>query len=304
MRKSKSYALGATCVALLLVALASAAVQHDGVTFYIANAIGGSEVTYLRKGETLYLYATAPQPGVTLDLEVWLYFPPASGIAPERLFKGRMNLAGTVLITRRPISDNDPEGDYAVRINVRDPNTGDTRDLTIPFSVRSPIPWELIAAGAVIALVAAGGFIAIRRRAAAQAAALPPPSAPAQPLGVETQVVQPGTIRITAPSGETMMLTAILDAGTKSIPLAQLPQEFGRANFVDVAPREMINAISRRHFMIGYDYVRGTFYIQDLGSTNGTFVNGVDIRGKGPVPIKQGDVIEVPNAFQARFSVR
>jgi hypothetical protein len=80
----------------------------------------------------------------------------------------------------------------------------------------------------------------------------------------------------------------------------------GREDFAGMLPPDRLPYITRKvkggHFRI-VRYGRA-YYIQDLGSTNGTFVNGVDIRGKGPVPIKQGDVIEVPNAFQARFSVR
>jgi serine/threonine protein kinase len=104
-----------------------------------------------------------------------------------------------------------------------------------------------------------------------------------------------------APSVETMAPTALLQAADTLISITRLPREFGRADFVNVTPREMIKAISRRHFMIGYDYSQGTFYIQDLGSTNGTYVNGVDIRGKGLVPLKNGDRINVAGVLDLTF---
>jgi len=63
--------------------------------------------------------------------------------------------------------------------------------------------------------------------------------------------------------------------------------------------------VSRRarggHFQIIRQ--RGAYYIQDLGSTNGTYVNEVDIRGRGFVQLRNGDVISVPGAFQAVFRV-
>ena len=41
--------------------------------------------------------------------------------------------------------------------------------------------------------------------------------------------------------------------------------------------------VSRKHARISY--YDGKWYIQDLGSRNGTYIGGEDIRGKGPVPI-------------------
>ncbi len=41
--------------------------------------------------------------------------------------------------------------------------------------------------------------------------------------------------------------------------------------------------VSRRHARISY--FDGKWYIQDIGSRNGTYVKGEDIRGKGPIPI-------------------
>jgi len=59
--------------------------------------------------------------------------------------------------------------------------------------------------------------------------------------------------------------------------------EYGRQDFLDLDVAEYLK------------YDGGTLYIADLGSRNGTKVNGIDIRGKGWVPLKPGDVVEVAN---------
>jgi len=68
--------------------------------------------------------------------------------------------------------------------------------------------------------------------------------------------------------------------------------EYGRQDFLDL---DVAEYISRQHFALKYD--GGTLYIADLGSRNGTKLNGVDIRGKGWIPLKPGDVIEVANVI-------
>jgi hypothetical protein len=295
-------AIPAMAFAVLLLAVSiHAAVKVFNVTFYLANTPGGPEVTTFKKGDIVYVYASPPPEGTTLVIEVRLIYPPEAGRTPIVLLARRtVKLSGTTLLTTHTIQDTDPEGSYAIRILITDPATGDSRDVDLSFDVRSPIPWELIVPLIVVAAAGTAGFLIVRQRRSKQATlvqAAPPGLAPSP----ETQIAQQGTVTIRAPTGETMTLTAILQAGTQNIPITRLPQEFGRADFVNVAPREMINAISRRHFMIGYDYSQGTFYIQDLGSTNGTYVNGVDIRGKGLVPLKNGDRINVAGVLDLTF---
>jgi hypothetical protein len=133
--------------------------------------------------------------------------------------------------------------------------------------------------------------------------AVPPPSPSLQPPpGTVTRVVQPGTIAINPPSGGTITVSAWLQAPGGALPLTRLPQTFGRDDFRNLVAPHLLDTISRRHFTIGYDYVRSTFIVWDEGSTNGTYVNGVDIRGKGPVPLKYGDTIAPANAIQLRFA--
>ena len=77
----------------------------------------------------------------------------------------------------------------------------------------------------------------------------------------------------------------------------------GREDLASILPPEKLAYVTRRAKGGQFQIIRygNAFYIQDTGSTNGTYVNGVDIRGKGWVQLGNGDVISVPNAFQAIF---
>jgi pSer/pThr/pTyr-binding forkhead associated (FHA) protein len=43
------------------------------------------------------------------------------------------------------------------------------------------------------------------------------------------------------------------------------------------------------------------YYIEDLGSANGTHLNGKDISGQGPVGLDDGDIIEPAGAVHLKF---
>ncbi|ACB40097.1 FHA domain-containing protein [Pyrobaculum neutrophilum] len=69
---------------------------------------------------------------------------------------------------------------------------------------------------------------------------------------------------------------------------------YGREHFAWLGPAAMY--ISRRHFAL--KRAGGALYILDLGSTNGTYVNGVDIRGEGLVELYRGDVVNVAGVVE------
>lgn len=75
---------------------------------------------------------------------------------------------------------------------------------------------------------------------------------------------------------------------------------FGREVFAKLGvPKELLQYISRVHFAV---YRKGgRFYIEDLGSKNGTFLNGRPIAGLKPQPLKSGDVVTVANVLTLRF---
>lgn len=77
----------------------------------------------------------------------------------------------------------------------------------------------------------------------------------------------------------------------------------GREDLAGILPPDKLAYVTRKARGGQFQIIRygNAFYIQDPGSTNGTYVNGVDIRGRGWVQLKDGDVILVPNAFQVVF---
>lgn len=68
----------------------------------------------------------------------------------------------------------------------------------------------------------------------------------------------------------------------------------GRSDFSDLYFDD--EKISRRHFEISYK--KGNLYIRDLGTTNGTLVNGIEV--KIPRKLQPGDQIQ---AGETRFIV-
>lgn len=76
---------------------------------------------------------------------------------------------------------------------------------------------------------------------------------------------------------------------------------FGRRDFVGYVPEEDLAYISRRHFE-----VRGSregFFIRDLGSLNGTWVNGNKLERGDLVKLTNGSVIDVAEVVRLKFSI-
>ncbi len=283
-------------LAFLLTAIAAssflvvARVNLFGVDFYLTKGAVGPEEYVFHKGETVYVVASPPVTGKTLDVQIDLIYPPGSNRPPATLLgRTTVTLTSERILAYYKIQDVDLEGKYAIRVTAWEGNEMKQTDISFEVVARPAMPWEIIVPVVVVLLIGVLAIILLRK-----------PREAAKPQ-VETRVIQPGTFEVRAPSGETVTLAAYLQVGSKVIPLTQLPQVFGRDDFSDVAPPNLLSAISRRHFLIGYDYVQRTFYIEDLGSRNGTYVNGVDIRGKGMYPLKHGDVISPANVLKITF---
>ena len=78
---------------------------------------------------------------------------------------------------------------------------------------------------------------------------------------------------------------------------------FGRKDFEkDVSDDEKLLLISRNHFVI----TRGgnEFYIEDLNSTRGTKLNGIEIKGKGRQKLNAGSEITLPAGLKIKFTTK
>ncbi|MEM3905881.1 MAG: NosD domain-containing protein [Nitrososphaerota archaeon] len=97
---------------------------------------------------------------------------------------------------------------------------------------------------------------------------------------------------------------AMLKIGSKTMSISTFPQTFGRGDFNGVIPDELLPTIARAQFTIDYDFRQGTFVIWDEGSINGTFVNGIDIRLIGKLPLRNGDIISPAKVFDIEFIIK
>lgn len=177
-----------------------------------------------------------------------------------------------------------------------------------PTSMPTPLPWELIGIvgiGGAATLITLVAVLAFRKKPTPRTPPTPPPpTAPPQITSMQTTPPGRGEETIVMEraisSKETDMVLAILELSDgRIIPITSPRQIFGRTDFEKYVAADSLRYISRRHFMIYLE--PGGFFIEDLGSANGTIVNGSDIRGKGKVPLKSGDIIEVGGVIRLKF---
>jgi hypothetical protein len=64
-----------------------------------------------------------------------------------------------------------------------------------------------------------------------------------------------------------------------------------RANYPDI-PLDFDEAVSHRHAVLNID-VDQTLILRDIGSSNGTYVNGIEIKPMADVALKDGDVFNL-----------
>jgi hypothetical protein len=115
--------------------------------------------------------------------------------------------------------------------------------------------------------------------AAAPAATLPATSIPA------TTAVNPG-----------LAAKFVLPGGT-AMPVSGKP--LGRRDFQELIPAEKAGLVSRQHLQVTYE--NNGYHIEDLNSTNGTRLNGSEIRGSGRHTIASGDTVELAGALKLTF---
>jgi len=109
---------------------------------------------------------------------------------------------------------------------------------------------------------------------------------------------RPGTAAGTQ-AATAVALARLILADNSQIALTGGVKTLGRNDFQRVAPADRSSHISRSHLAIGYE--GGQFYIEDRNSTNGTRLNGSEIKATGRHWLKDGDQVDVGGATSFTF---
>jgi ribosomal protein L40E len=83
-------------------------------------------------------------------------------------------------------------------------------------------------------------------------------------------------------------------SGSFLLVFSEAKQHFGR-NYAPNATIANNRKISRDHFL--YYLLEGVAYLEDLGSTNGTKINGIALQKGVPTPLKEGDRVAIADAL-------
>jgi hypothetical protein len=114
-------------------------------------------------------------------------------------------------------------------------------------------------------------------------------AAPATVAGTES----PSTRPVDVPPAK-----LLLPDGTEML-LAGNNRSMGRQDFDKFLPSDKRSFISRQHINVWYENNR--YYIEDRSSTNGTRINGAEIKGNGRHELNDGDVIELAGKLSITF---
>lgn len=122
--------------------------------------------------------------------------------------------------------------------------------------------------------------------ASAPTVARTPASAPTltRPGGAPTMI--PSKARLVLPNGSDIRLPVSL-------------KRVGRGDFAATLSSDKADFISRYHVAISFE--NGVHFIEDLNSSNGTKINGIEIQGKGKQKLADGDKIEMAEAITLIF---
>jgi hypothetical protein len=139
------------------------------------------------------------------------------------------------------------------------------------------------------------GPLALIQRSAAAG-----PVISAKPLAMSHAMTR--TVEIETPPVARQALSLLLDLGDGVVvPLgADAPDgtlTFGRADDVDVRLEDP--SVSAHHAVIRYDAWKRVAWVTDLGSTNGTLVNGRAVRGE--TELAEGNVVTLGDATAFLF---
>jgi hypothetical protein len=119
----------------------------------------------------------------------------------------------------------------------------------------------------------------------------------ARPVVDQPVYVQPDTTFVP----QTVVFTGakLVAPDRGEIPVTSGTNCLGRTDFEKAVPAISVSLISRQHLQIKNEY--GRYFAEDCGSSNGTRLNGFEIKGKGWQELRDGDRIDVAGAANLTF---
>jgi len=90
----------------------------------------------------------------------------------------------------------------------------------------------------------------------------------------------------------------------------KVSKSFGREDFLNMGNSQELRFVTRKskggHFKIIMGIEKdgvNQYYIEDVGSSNGTFLNNIDISNRGKVELRNGDTISPGGTFKVKFKI-
>jgi len=104
---------------------------------------------------------------------------------------------------------------------------------------------------------------------------------------------------MTPPSESSKFMAKLVLKENQEFLIKDYERIFGREDFIGVAPADELLFIGKEHFKITRnDY---GYYIEDLNTKNGTFLDGKNISGQGKQKLTDGDEILVAKTLQIKY---
>jgi hypothetical protein len=276
-----------------VAASGSTTVTPTATTTYtlVANGKSGNSVSStatitvrLRVSPTINI----SQPMIKNGQSTSLYWNAPGAIRVLITNVGNVDISGTTQISP------DKTTTYTLTATYID-GTSQSTSVTVNVEQQPPyLLWGLIALLAITVIVIV--ILLIRRPAKASRVQAADTEAG---HATQTEDTNPtDTQPVTTPAVEAAAAKLSL-AGGNDILLAGNTRSFGRHDFEEFMPSAQVSYISRQHINIWSE--NGQYYIEDRSSTNGTRVNGMDIKGTGRHALADGDVIELAGKLSINF---
>lgn len=101
-----------------------------------------------------------------------------------------------------------------------------------------------------------------------------------------------------APESSKFMAKLVLKENQEFL-IKEYERIFGREDFIGVAPADELMFIGKEHFKIVRD--DNGYYIEDLNTKNGTYLDGEDISGQGKRKLTDDDEILVAKTLRIKY---